>query len=93
MEERKKIEFNTKKGKSAILIMNWKDGDGVVTAIVKNGEFEEVYEYKYLGIWIDVTGRYKINIMKKKQKLPYMTSSIKRMASTYKMGNLSTHAR
>ena len=93
MEERKKITFNTKRGKSAVLIINWKKGSGVVTATVKNGAFEEVYEYNFLGTWMDKSGKYKINILKKKQKLPYMISSIKFIASTFKMGKMSTQAR
>ena len=93
MEERKKITFNTKRGKSAVLIINWKKGSGVVTATVKNGAFEEVHEYNFLGTWIDKSGKYKINILKKKQKLPYMISSIKFIASTFKMGIMSTQAR
>ena len=93
MEERKKITFNTDKGKSAYLVIHQKKGSGVITATVKKGEFEEVEEYKYLGVWLDKTGQYRINILKKKEKIPYMISSTKRIASTYKMGKLSTQAR
>ena len=93
MEERKKIKFNTDKGKSAYLTIHEKKGSGVITATVEKGEFQEVEEYKYLGVWLDKTGQYKINIFKKKEKIPYMISSTKRIASTQKMGKLSTQAR
>ena len=93
MEERKKITFNTDKGKSASLIIHKKKGSGAITATVKRGEFHEVEEYKYLGVWMDKSGKYKINILKKKEKLSYMINSIRTIASTHKMGNLSTQAR
>ena len=50
-------------------------------------------EYKYLGVWIDTSAKYGINIIKKKDKIPYMISNIKRIANSNTMGKLSIEAR
>ena len=94
MEENKKLTYNTDVGKSAIMIVNEKKGTkNTVTAKVKNGEFQLVEEYKYLGTWMDKSGKYKINIQKRKKKIPFMITSVKAIANDKNMGRLSTQAR
>ena len=95
MEERKKITVNTKKGKSALLIVNGsrKKVIETVTATVKKGEFIQVDEYKLVGSWLDKSGRFKINIVKRKERLSFMIGSTKRIANSKTMGRLSCSAR
>ena len=94
MEERKKVNFNTGMGKSGVLVVNEKGiGNGAITAKVKNGRFKEVDEYKMLGTWLDKTGKFIINIIKREQKLGYMIGSTKRIANTRTMGKLAMNAR
>ena len=94
MEENKKLTYNTDVGKSAIMIVNEKKGTrNTVTAKVKNGEFQLVEEYKYLGTWWEHGGKYKINIQKRKKKIPFMITSLKAIANDKNMGRLSTQAR
>ena len=94
MEERKKITINTQIGKSALLIVNGrKKVTESVTATVKKGEFKEVQEYKLVGNWLDQTGKFKINIQKRKERLNYMIGSTKIIANTKNMGKLSCGAR
>ena len=94
MEERKKVNYNTDLGKSGILIVNGNGiGNGAVTEKVKNGSFKEVAEHKLLGTWIDKTGRYLINIIKRKEKLEFMIGSTKRIANSTTMGKLAISAR
>ena len=94
MEERKKLTFNTDKGKSGVLVVNGKGiGNGEITAKVKNGTFKYVDEHKLLGTWIDKSGKYMINIKKRKEKLSYMIGSTNRIASTTTMGKLAISAR
>ena len=92
MEEKKKFLFNTKKGKSGILVIGRNDND-TITAQVKSGSFLRVDEHQILGTWFDKTAKYKINIMKKQEKVPFMAAYIKRVASTYTMGNMAVAAR
>ena len=95
MEERKKITINTKRGKSALLIVNGnkKKITETVTATVKKGEFIQVDEYKLVGSWLDKSGRFKINIVKRKERLSFMIGSTKRIANSKTMGSLSCSAR
>ena len=64
-----------------------------MTEEVKNGPFKEVKEHRLLGTWIDKTGRFLINIIKRKEKLPYMIGSTKRIANSTTMGKLAISAR
>ena len=93
MEERKKMTFNTEQGKSAVMIINRKKYNESITERVKNGEFREVKEYKYLGVWINSSGSYKTNIMKKKEKVSFMITTIKMVANDKNMGKMATRAR
>ncbi len=94
MEDRKKVNFNTGVGKSGVLVINESGlGNGAITAKVKNGRFEEVKEHKLLGTWLDKSGRFEINIVKRKQKLRYMISSTRLIANTRTMGKLAMNAR
>ena len=66
MEKTKKMTFNTDPGKSAYMVVNPKGDKGIITEKVQNGPFREMQEYKYLGVWMDVTGKYNINIQKRR---------------------------
>ena len=50
-------------------------------------------EHKILGTWVDKTGRYKINIIKRQEKIPYMISYTKGIANNRNMGKMATNAR
>ena len=93
MEKTKKMTLNTDPGKSAYMVVNPKGEKGIITEDVQNGPFREVQEYKYLGVWMDVTGKYNINIQKIEKKIPYMITTIKSAANTSNMGTLAASAR
>ena len=60
---------------------------------MKKGEFIQVDEYKLVGSWLDKSGRFKINIVKRKERLSFMIGSTKRIANSKTMGSLSCSAR
>ena len=93
MEERKKITVSIEEEKFGVLIVGDKKGSGNVTAKVKNGSFLEVDQEKFLGTWVDKTASYMVNIVKRKEKIQYMTSHTKNNASTRQMGTLAIQAR
>ena len=81
MEERKKMTFNNKRGKTEYMVVG-KAKEEVRTASkkVKKGVINRVDEHKLLGSWIDEDGSYGVNIEKKREKLPYMLSTTRRQA-------------
>ena len=93
LEQKKKIVMNTKPGKSAHMKVDGKRCNYNVTKAVKNGLFGEVDEYKHLGVWLDTSGSYMINIKKNVAKMTYMKNNIKALANGGNMGNLATSAR
>ena len=93
MEKKKKITINTDRGKSAVMLSNKKKQNSNITKRVKKGEFEEVDEYQLLGVWIDGTGRYMINIIKNKERLRFITNSVKSFANDHNMGCLAVRGR
>ena len=93
MEEKKRITFNTDSGKSAVMKANKKNNNNSISKQVKKGDFEEVDEYKLLGVWIDGKGKYLINIKKNQKKLQFMINSIKSYANDYNMGTMAVSAR
>jgi hypothetical protein len=60
---------------------------------VKKGKISRVKEHKMLGTWFDETGKYMINIRKRKEKLPFMISTIKRQANPKNIGIYAVKAR
>ena len=50
-------------------------------------------EHKMLGTWVDRTGKYKINIIKKQEKIPYMIAYVRGIASNRNMGKMAINAR
>ena len=89
MEEKKKITFNTDHGKSAVMKSNKKRYNNSITKEVKKGSFEEVKEYKLLGVWVDETGRYMINTKKNRKRERFMTNNVKSFANQHNMGQLA----
>ena len=75
------------------MVVNPKGDKGIITEEIQNGPFREVQEYKYLGVWMDVTGKYNINIQKIEKKIPYMITTIKTTVNTSNMGTLAASAR
>ena len=94
MEERKKMKFNNKNGKTEYMVIgrNKKEME-MITSKVKNGRIERVKEHKMLGTWFDETGDYGINIRKRKEKLPFMLATIKHQGSPTKVGVYAVEAR
>ena len=70
MEEKKKMTFNNKRGKTEYLVAgndNKNDNKNEICTVsgkVKKGFIERVNEHKMLGTWIDETGNYGINSRK-----------------------------
>ena len=95
MEERKKMTFNNKRGKTEYMIVGKakKEEIRTVSKRVKKGVISRVNEHKLLGTWIDEDGSYEVNIEKKKEKLPYMLSTTKRQASPKTIGRYTMEAR
>jgi hypothetical protein len=94
MEERKKMTFNNKNGKTEYMVIgNCKEKIRTVNKKVKKGLINRVEEHKMLGTWVDESGNYGINIRKKKEKLPFMISTMKREASPRNVGIYSVESR
>ena len=95
MEEKKKMTFNNKRGKTEYLVAGNDNKNEICTVSgkVKKGFIERVNEHKMLGTWIDETGNYGINSRKKQEKLQYMISSINTKASPKNIGVYAVEAR
>ncbi len=94
LEERKKMTFNNKNGKTEYMVIGGFDEEPyTITNTVKKGRIQRVQEHKTLGTWFDETGEYGININKKKGKLQYMISTTKSEANPKNIGVYATDAR
>ena len=95
LESRKKMTFNNKNGKTEYTIIpSYKDNKkGSITAEVKRGEIPKAVEHKALGLWLDESGRYDINITKNRKKLPHMIAVIKAWACQENIGNYAATGR
>ena len=95
MEEKKKMTFNNKTGKTEYMVVQVNKNDEVktVTEKVKKGYISRVKEHKMLGTWLDESFSYALNITKRKKKLHYMIGSINRRASPSKIGIYAVQAR
>ena len=94
MEERKKMTFNNKNGKTEHLVIgNFKEEIRTVTKKVKKGLINRVTEHKMLGSWFNETGLYGVNITKRKDILQFMIGTVKRQASPRNVGVYCVEAR
>ena len=94
MEERKKMTFNNKRGKTEYMVVGqFNEEVRTLSRRVKKGTISRVEEHKMLGTWIDETGEYGINTKKKKEKLPFMVSTVRRQASPKTIGIYSVEGR
>ena len=95
MEERKKMVFNNKTGKTEYMVITGKNKEEIrtISSQVKKGVINRVNEHKMLGTWFNETGRYGINILKREENLQYMISTVKWQASPDKIGVYSVQAR
>ena len=95
MEERKKMTFNNKNGKTEYMVVrgNNKEEIKTLTSKVKKGRVDRVKEHKLLGSWLDESGKYEINIMKRKEKLQFMLSTVRNKASSKTVGVMAVEAR
>ena len=88
------MTFNNKNGKSEyVVVVSDKKKVRTVTTEVKKGRIERVKEHKMLGTWFDETGKYGINIKKKKIKLQFMISTAKRIGSNKEVGTMAIETR
>ena len=95
-EERKKMTFSTKNGKTEYMVINsnkTKQPAKVVTSQVKNGMVKQVKEHKPLGTWFNEEGTYSINNHKNMEKLSYMIKTTKVQASPNNLGILAVEGR
>ena len=92
LEERKKMKFNNKNGKTEYLIVNPPKYPETITSEVKNGKVMRAKEHKYVGHWIDEKGTYGINIEKNKERIPLMISSVAAIGNG-EMGTLAVQTR
>ena len=94
MEEKKKMSFNNKNGKTEYMIIGKsKEEVRTVSEKVKRGHINRVTEHKLVGTWLDETGNYGINNTKRRTKLNFMISSIKRQACPSKIGQYAIEGR
>ena len=93
MEEKKKMTFSNKRGKTEYVVVGNYEEIRTVSGRVKKGIIQKVEEHKMLGTWVDETGTYGINIGKRGEKLQYMISTVKRQASPKTVGVYSVEAR
>ena len=73
--------------------MKMKSRQLTVTSEVKKGLIKRVHEHKMLGTWFDETGRFEINIVKRKQKLPFMIGTVKGVGCSPNVGYLAVQVR
>ena len=82
MEERKKMTFNNRQGKTEYMVIGkGKDEVRTISNKVKKGVIKKVKEHKLLGTWVDSRGDYGLDVNKKKEKLQFMISTVKRQAN------------
>ena len=94
MEERKKMTFNNKRGKTEYMIIGKFDEEvRTVSKKVKKGFINRVNEHKMLGTWFDETGDYAINTSKRKEKIPFMVGTVKKQANPKTVGIYTVAAR
>ena len=94
MEERKKMTFNNKNGKTEYMIIGKKNEEvRTICEQVKKGMVNRVKEHKTLGSWFDETGDYGVNIKKKKENLNFMISTVKNQASQHNIGKYAIDGR
>ena len=93
MEERKKMTFNNKRGKTEYMIIGNFEEARTISQRVKKGVINRIKEHKMLGTWVDETGNYGVNIQKKKENLGFMLCTVKRQASPKNVGIFAIEAR
>ena len=94
MEERKKMTFNNKHGKTEYMVIgNFDEEVRTISKTVKEGNINRVKEHKMLGTWYDETGDYGINTKKRREKLPFMIATVKRQANPKTVGKFTVDAR
>ena len=95
-ELEKKKKATVKLSKSGYVVVKGGKGNQKELELeseVKNGRLERKTETKYLGTWIDETGRYSINLQKLKPKVEMAIKKVEEMASDFRLGNLATEIR
>ena len=85
LEEQKKFRFNRNKSKYMV-INTGKGKKQEVHERVKDGQIEEVYEYKYLGMWLTSDNKMDKLIKENKSRMLFMMKDIKVMGSESKVG-------
>ena len=94
MEERKKMTFNNKPGKTEYMVIGkFNEEVRTVSKKVKKGHINRVKEHKLLGSWFDETGDYEINTSKRKEKIPFMVGTVKKQANPKTVGVYTVAAR
>ena len=94
MEERKKMTFNNRQGKTEYMVIGkGKDEVRTISNKVKKGIIKKVKEHKLLGTWVDSRGDYGLDVNKKKDKLQFMISTVKRQANPRSVGIYTVEAR
>ena len=94
LEDQKKMTFSNKDGKTEYLVVPSKDDPvRTVTAQVRRGAIKRVPEHNMLGTWFDETGKFGVNIVKRRQKFQFMIGTAKGVASTKNMGILAIEGR
>jgi hypothetical protein len=68
LEERKKMTFNNKNGKTEYIIVHPTKNPETITSEVKNGKIMRAKEHKYVGLWMEESGTYQINTEKKTKR-------------------------
>ena len=61
-----------------------------IKTMVKNGRIQRTTEYEYLGTWINEKANCALNIIKRKEKCQHVILKIEEMASSSRVGNMST---
>ena len=85
LEEQKKFKFNRNKSKYMV-INTGKGKEQEIHERVKDGQIEEVHEYKYLGMWITKDNKMDKLITENKSRMLFMMKDIKDMGSESKVG-------
>ena len=90
LEIKKKATVNMIKSKYMIINKKVITENDEIKTRVKNGSIQRTTEYEYLGTWINEKANCALNITKIKEKCQHVILKIEEMASSSKVGNLST---
>ncbi len=93
LEDTKKMSFNNGNGKTEYSIVKPKVSNTAITEKINKGLIKRTEEHKALGMWIDESGQYGVNIVKNNTRLSHMIEIVKAIGSSWNVGTLAIATR